>query len=84
MLLAQFAMSEGPSIAFSALQLLFDGLLMIFKDYRNDLFWLVDLSYLRSTLFIACSGCDGKIEKQYVWNVSFQIFLITSTTYFIV
>jgi len=77
-------MSEGPSTAFSALQLLFDGLLMIFEDDRNGLFWLIDLSHLRSTLFIACSGCDGKIEKQYVWNVSFQIFLITGTMYFII
>jgi hypothetical protein len=83
LLLAQFAMSEDPSTAFSALQLLFDGLLMIFKDDRNCLFWLVDLLCLRSTLFIACSGCDGKTKK-HVQNVAFQIFLITGTMYFIV
>jgi len=47
LMLAQFAMSEGTSTAFSALQLLFDGLLMIFKDDRNGWFWLVDLSRLK-------------------------------------
>jgi hypothetical protein len=77
-------MSEGPSTAFSTLHLLFDGLLMIFKDDRNGLFWLIDLSRLRTTLFVACSGCDGKIEKRYVQNVSFQILLITGTMYFII
>lgn len=84
MLLAHFAVCEGPNTAFSALQLLFDGLIMIYKDDRNGLFWFINLLHLRSTLFIVCSGCDGKIEKQYFRNVSFHIFLLTGTMYFII
>jgi hypothetical protein len=47
LMLAQFVLNEGPSTAFDAFQLLFDGLLMIFKGDRNGLFWVIDLLHLK-------------------------------------
>jgi hypothetical protein len=75
LLLAQFAMSEDPSTAFSALQLLFDGLLMVFKVDGNGLFWHVDLSHLRSTLFIAYSSLMGRLK-----NNMFRMFPFRSSS----
>jgi hypothetical protein len=45
LMLAQFAMS--CCTAFSVFQLLFGGLLMMFKGDRNGLFWLIDLLRLK-------------------------------------